>query len=231
MRPEPLRPWDLTPIQKGPPRGWISLLDLVDTQITNLARDRLTWKTAQAVTSNSAAIAEQPYFANWIAGLYASSMALGIRKLNDNDPRSASFFNLMEKMARSPEKLTREWFSSGVLSGLAPGMDDAFTKVADPTCLGHLDPAVVRADQSRLAKVAGDISHYVNQHVAHVQSKPNAAIPTYGDLHAAVDVMCELLRKYIHLLKRADRIECEPIFQMPWDRVFEQAWSLPNRTS
>lgn len=215
----------MTPIKKGPPRTWISLLDKVDTQVTNLAADRLTWQTTQEVAASSAAVAEQPYFVGWIASNYAVSMAIGIRRLNDSDPRTASFFNLMEKMLAAPQKLTREWFSSGVPSGLSTLMDESFTRVADPKGLGHLDPDVVRADQARLAQAAGAIGHYVNQHVAHIQMKPNATIPTYADLHITIDLLCELLQKYIHLLKRSDRIECAPVFQMPWDRVFTRAWS------
>lgn len=217
-----------TPIKKGPPQKWLALLDRVDTEITNLARDRLTWKTVNDIAAKSEVVSEQPYFVNWVAGLYASSLALGVRKMNDPDPRAASLFNLFEKMAYAPEKLTREWFCSDIYVGLVEGMDRSFTSNADPGNIGHLDPSIVRVDQARLNATANTIGHYVNQHVAHAQARPNAPIPTYADLHASVDTLCELLRKYISLLKRADRIECAPIFQMPWDRVFLEPWSRPG---
>jgi hypothetical protein len=131
-------------------------------------------------------------------------------------------------MIENPERLTREWFCSDVYVGLQPAMNASFSERADPKGIGHFDPEVARQDQQRLDAGVNAIERYVNQYVAHAQHKPSADIPTFGELDAGIDLLGELLQKYTLLLTQGWRGELEPVFQFPWQRVFDRAWSEPS---
>lgn len=221
----PTSPWKLTPLKAGPPRPWLALLRRIDDEVTTLARYRETWRVVNDLAQTSSAINEQPYFVGWIAELYGSALALGVRKMVDDDPRAASLFMLLEKIAQRPQKLTRAWYCSGVYEGLVEMMDLGFTRDADPKGIGHIDPDVLHDDQKRLQDAASRVTHYVNQHVAHAQAKQNAPIPTFSDLNSAIDVLNDIFVKYTRLLTRGERVEIAPVFQFPWPRIFERAWT------
>lgn len=201
------------------------MLERIDTEITTLARYRATWQPLNALMGTSAVIHEVPYFANWITDLYVIAASVGVRKMLDDDPRASSLNNLLCRIAANPERLTREWFGSEVYGGMAAGMDAGFTRLADPSGLGHIDSVVVLADRDRLLNATERVVKYANQHVVHAEAHPRAKVPTYGELHAAIGVLGELLVKYTLLLTKTSRVEIEPVIQEPWQRIFERPWS------
>jgi hypothetical protein len=75
-----------------------------------------------------------------------------------------------------------------------------FDRLADGA--ERLDPKVCAQDLKALPDSAREVLVYVDEHVAHDAVEPTAAdMPTYGDIHRAIDEIGEVFRK---LLSRAD---------------------------
>jgi hypothetical protein len=223
-----LEPWQQTRIHKAPPRPWLSLLKSIDDEVTALLRHQATWESFRKAVVNSKVATANPYFPMWVSELYSATVAIGIRRMVDDDDRTGSLVQLLQKMQAAPEKLTREWFIGGVELPLAQDLDQTFTIYGDPRQTGFFDPAVAREDLEKLRAISGRVRKYVNQHVAHAQRTRSADIPTYGDVHAVLDHLLELVHKYTLLLRHSDRVQGAPIIQEPWMRIFTQAWIQPE---
>ncbi|WP_285117273.1 hypothetical protein [Leifsonia sp. fls2-241-R2A-40a] len=207
------------------------MFERITNEVMVLGRYRVTWRTVNDLAEDSAAIQDQPYFVQWVSELYGMTMALGVRKMADRSSDAASLFNLLRRIAEEPEQLTREWYVSDVYEDWVERFDKTFTERADPQRLDHIDPDVVLADQQRLVEAADPFRLYVNHHVAHAQAVPKSAIPKFRDLNVALDIIDELFVKYELLLTRAQRAPLEPVFQFPWQRIFDRAWSEKRDTS
>ncbi|GAA5200744.1 hypothetical protein GCM10023346_43540 [Arthrobacter gyeryongensis] len=213
-----------TRIETAPPRKWSELISRIDDEVANLLRHRATWHTFLEAAKRSPVAHAQPYFAQWVGELYASTAALGIRKMVDADSRTGSFTQLLTRLAEQPHRVTREWYIGGTQVAIALHLDQTFTRIADPHYQGHLEGAIPSADLAALREASKKVEKYVNEHVAHAQLRPTADLPSYGDVDAALDLHFDLLKKYLLLLTSSDRIEGPPIFQFPWTRVFYEPW-------
>lgn len=216
--------WQRTPIKRSPPKPWVSLLRGIDNEVTTLFRHQATWESFRKVVVNSEVAAANPYFPSWVSELYAATMAIGIRRVVDDDDRTGSFVQLLQTMQSDPQRLTREWFIGGVELPMAQHLDRTFTLYGDPQMLGHFDSSMARDDLEELRTISHRVRKYANQHVAHAQRTKSADIPTFGDIRAVLDHLLELIRKYTLLLRQTDRIQGPPVIQEPWMRIFTQAW-------
>jgi hypothetical protein len=69
---------------------------------------------------------------------------------------------------------------------------------------------------------------YVNEHVAHDMAEPTLAeMPTYADLHAAIDSVGEIFKKYAVTLTGGWWATLEPAIQGDWKAIFRVPW-LPS---
>jgi hypothetical protein len=219
-----LEPWQQTSIKKPPPKPWVRLLNSIDDEVTTLLRHQSTWESFRKAIAHSKVAASNPYFPLWVSELYASTVAIGIRRMVDDDDRTGSFVQLLQKMQAQPQRLSREWFIGGVELPMAQRLDRTFTAYGDPGQTGCFDPAVARNDLESLRTLSQSVRKYANQHVAHAQRTRSADIPTFGDIQAVLDHLLVLTRKYTLLLRQADRIQGPPVIQEPWMRIFTQAW-------
>ncbi len=223
-----LEPRQQKPIKKSPPRPWVRLLMSIDDEVTTLLRHQATWESFRAAVANSKAAAANPYFPLWVSEMYAATVTIGIRRMVDDDDRTGSFVQLLQKMQAEPQRLTREWFIGGVELPMAQRLDQTFTAYGDPGQTGYFDPLVAISDLEELRTISRGVRKYANQHVAHAQRTRSADIPTFGDIHAVLDHLLALIRKYTLLLRQTDRVQGPPVIQEPWMRIFTQAWLQPD---
>jgi len=69
---------------------------------------------------------------------------------------------------------------------------------------------------------------YVDQHLAHRDQKPTKDIPTFDAIHAALDELGNMFRKYHTLLTAADRIVMVPVPNPGWYLPFTVPWLPPG---
>lgn len=60
-------------------------------------------------------------FHSWTTHNYVNAMALGVRRMCDEDPRTASLARLLTELAERPDQLEGEWWLGGVGACLGRG--------------------------------------------------------------------------------------------------------------
>jgi hypothetical protein len=88
----------------------------------------------------------------------------------------------------------------------------------------YIDPGAVRDDIARLDEAAATIRRYADEAVAHAAEHVSGEVPTWADLHAAIDVVGELLQKYYSLLTASSIWMMLPTIHEDWLAPFRQPW-------
>jgi len=81
-----------------------------------------------------------------------------------------------------------------------------------------------RADLERFQKTARPIKDYVDRLVAHNDQRQLTRLPTYEELNAAIELLEEMLNKYLVLLKATSVPSADPVHQHDWKAAFRVAW-------
>lgn len=94
----------------------------------------------------------------------------------------------------------------------------------------HLDPDIPTADLEALKATAKRVRLYANEHIAHAAANPTVPeMPTYGDLHEAIDALGAICQKYTQVLTASWTVQWEPVIQDDWEAIFRVAW-LPAQS-
>ena len=109
----------------------------------------------------------------FFAGCYSTRQAVAIRRLCGRDPLEYSFHHLLTEVRDNP------------------GLTEQPTIPSD----------IVADIQSLNAGNLKSVRRYVNQYVDHRQLMPVATVPTFADIHAAIDELGSLLQKYMRLVE------------------------------
>jgi AbiU2 len=134
----------------------------------------------------------------FFAGCYSTRQAVAIRRLCMSDRREYSFHHFLTEVRNNPG-LTEQ-----------------------PTTASDIDKDILSLNAGNLKSVRS----YVNQRVAHRQQKPVATIPTFADIHAAIDDLGSLLQKYMRIVEDVHQ-ELEAIVDEDVMGPFRKAWLPP----
>jgi len=65
------------------------------------------------------------------------------------------------------------------------------------------------------------VKRYVDQHVAHADAVPAEVTLTLDEVHAAIDVIGDLHKKYWNLLTAGSYVQLEAAIQHNWKAAFQ----------
>jgi AbiU2 len=137
----------------------------------------------------------------FFAATYSTRQSVAIRRLCDSDNRVHSFYHLLCEIRDYPQL----------------------------TIQGTNRQDVERDIRSLDAGNLASVRQYVNQYVAHRQLQPAATIPTFADIHAAIDDIGKLLQKYMRIVEDVHQ-ELEVVVDEDVLGPFRKAW-LPELPS
>lgn len=201
---------------------WCAWLTRIDTDLTQLALARWTFRTLSAMTQTADL---PPSFAfEVLSDWYVRAQATGVRRQTEIHPDAASLATLLDRMATHPEVMTRDRYLS-----LAPNdeylrmLDDRhFDRVAGAGS-NLIPPERPREAIERLQVAALPVKRYVDRIVAH-QDRRETSLPTYEDLDTALDTIEHEFRTWNGWLTGTDRIFMVPVPQYDWLAPFRVAW-------
>jgi hypothetical protein len=179
---------------------WDHWLAQLTQEVLTLFFYRKLWR--MLIGAAEAAQVPGSFMFTFLAESYATRQAVAIRRLCKARSGQYSFRNLLAEIRDHP-KLT-----------------------ANST-----DPQEIEADiQSLNAGKLWRVHTYVDQYVAHKQEPPIAVTATYEDIDAAIDLLGELLQKYL-LLVHNERVMLDTVIAGDVMAPFRMAWlpSLPDR--
>jgi hypothetical protein len=173
------------------------------------------------------------YWWDFMAGTYASSQAVAVRRQADTHRDVASLGKLLSEISGDANRLTLE-FWIGLPANLDPDDDPYDRAYAERrwmetyggTVGSHLDPAIPAEDFRALTAAAADVTEYVDKHIAHSEASavPASVTLTVRDIHEVIDVFGELFQKYYTLFTAADMPDLVPVILHDWQAVFREPW-------
>ena len=146
-----------------------------------------------------------------------------MRRLADDRRGVVSLASLIKDLRKHAMDITADWWAR-----LQPGADIRDFRRFQAAGTAHFDAAIASADLGRLADAVAQVKKYVDQHLAHRDQNPSKEIPTFGDIHAAMDSVGEVFRKYHLLLTGAERFVMVPVPHIGWDLPFTVPWLPPG---
>lgn len=179
-------------------------------------------------------------FAEAFHGMYLESQLMAIRRQTDPDTKVLSLRRFIGQLNQHRQALTREWYVNrwvGDLDVNSPDMHDrhmaefhveqahaAFDRFADPHPKKRdvLSAKLLQADLDELDRMTKHVVRFVNSQVAHIERPGEPVSVTYGDFHAALDHLSEMLRKYYLLIDQGGLMSTTPTIQDDWLAPFRK---------
>ncbi len=163
-------------------------------------------------------------FLDALGAWYATTQAMGVRRQTDVGGDAVSLATLLTNMADHPQVMTRGRFLSlwGDEEHWQQRGNEQYDRYADGADTIAADR--YGADLDRFQERARPIKDYVDRLVAHNDQRQLTRLPTYEELNAAIDLLEEMLNKYMVLLKGTSVPSADPVHQQDWKAAFRVAW-------
>jgi hypothetical protein len=208
--------------------SWLEDFELIKQDVYRLHHHRFLFRETQEMI-RAAELPESSFF-RALAQWYAESFASGIRRLGDRRRGTISFVRLLDEIRRHPGVMSCErhvalWDRDGDRLFMAEG-ERSYDRFADATG-NRVDAEAVSQDIAALNAAAARVETWVNENVAHRSALPRADLPTFAEVHAAVDAVGQILQKYASLLRAEGLVELVPVIQYDWKAPFRRTW-LPE---
>jgi hypothetical protein len=190
--------------KKEPPSRakWVRWLERLRNEVWALHLYRATWQSIVNAIDDNPKIPRTHVF-NFMSDTYAASQAMAIRRLCGDQAEEINFRNLLHEVEEHPDLVV-------------PAYRDEAQVEADLKAL----------NSGNLKKV----QKYASQYLAHGPEQRPAPVPTFSDLHAAIDDLGTILRRYSLMIEEADLV-LEPPILGDWMAPFRMAWLPPLPSS
>lgn len=212
-------------------RRWKRWLKTINDDIVSLNHLRHIFREIAESFRTKPALQTDDTVWHWLAGNYATTMAVGVRRQADRRSDVISLERLLTEIAGNPFVLTRAWFERQYVRGKPTIQRWGFQRMAERDfrqfagrSAKQISARRVLGDRAKLRKTAVRLRHYVNKRVAHRARRGYRGPATFTDLNAAVDELARLLRKYSLLLNQAGMLGVEPVIQGDWEAVLRVPW-------
>lgn len=218
-------------IEDGLYMKWQEWIEKVYDETTTLFLFRSFYRGIVEMTEANDEISPSSFF-DAFGAWYATTQVIAVRRQTDTDRRAVSLARLLANMVKNPAVMTRERFSAMFL-------DDTDDEIRREISIHHANeqfdkyaaagndtiaPERYEEDLNRFQATAQPIKDYVDRLVAHNDQRELTTLPTYADLNAAIDLLAELLNKYMVLLKATGVPDADPVHQTDWRAAFRVAW-------
>lgn len=226
-------------------RRWRRQPEICYRQVQDLAvRRHLFVEFRFLVEANPRLAKADSTFFDWLVLNYSDAMAIGIRRQVDPHRDAVSLLRILEEIAARPQLVSRTAFVARY-RGQRPRNTELGRLEQDALReIGHarfdeivskgrssLSTADLRRDLRRLRVAEGKVRRFANRRVAHRDRRVVRSLPTFAELHTAVDGIAEIVIKYGELLGLDEPRKLVPVWQSDWKRVFRFAWYESDRDS
>ena len=172
----------------------------------------------------------ESYWWEFMGDTYGTTQAVAVRRQADTHRDAASLGKLIEQIRDDASLITRDfwlglWRFEDDRFGLKRTMaEQSWDEHYGGRVRSHLDPAIPTKDLETLTTGAAKVKRYVDKHVAHAEPVSAHGTLTFGEIHAAIDVIGDLFKKYWNLLTAGSYVQLEPAIQHNWKAAFQVPW-------
>jgi len=178
---------------------WVDWLEHgIVTEITALHHSRQVWRGFTDMVQKA-----KPGASGTVVGAYTGSyiaeQAIAVRRQTEIDTDVVSIARLIDEIRRFPGVTRARWtglwpigesgdpFLAEMTRQVAEGSFDEVAGVG----AANFPPASAQADLEKLSRAAAPIAKYANRVIAHTDKRGPGAVPTVGELDAAIDAFGE----------------------------------------
>jgi len=182
-------------------------------------------------------------FFDWLVLNYSDAMAIGVRRQVDPHRDAVSLRRVLEEVAARPQLVSRTAFVVRYRGKRPRNTDGGRLEHEALREIGHkrfdelagtgrpsLKAVDVKRDLRRLRVAEGRLRRFANRRVAHRDHRAVRSLPTFAELHAAVESIAEIVIKYSELLGLDAPRRLVPVWQSDWRRIFRYAWLEQKET-
>lgn len=205
---------------------WTRWMDgTIKNNVLTMHLHRHAWREMSGIATRHGHLPES-YWWEFLLDTYAATQATAIRRQADTHKDAASLANVLEEMTADPAQLKREWWIGMWTIDDRQFATRTWLNQFGGTVNEHLDPAIPAADAQRLREAAADVRVYVDKHVAHSDASAVSSTITLKaeDLHAVIDVIGSIFKRYYNLLTASSMYTLVPAIQHDWTAVFRVPW-------
>jgi hypothetical protein len=203
---------------------WHEWIERIYDEVVTLFAYRSYYRGLAEMTQANGAIPASSFF-DALGAWYGVTQAMGVRRQTDVGGDAVSLAKLLSNMAAHPQVMTRDrfltlWGDEGHSQRMGNEQYDKYAGAGT----AEIAPESYQADLDRFQETARPIKDYVDRLVAHNDQRQLDRVPTYVELNAAIDLLEELLNKYMVLLKATSVPSADPVHQHDWRDAFRVAW-------
>jgi len=188
------------------------------------------WEVQQIIGRNPA-IHKPSTFYDWMGKMYIQAMTAAVRRLVDRRAGTVSFIRLLDKVKRNPSCFSRSAYKVRCGKAHLPDgyLDNDYDKLVGK---GREEPdsATIDAEIAALKKQTAILKRFVDEHVAHSAVNPSPDLPTFQDMDDAIDHLCRLVRRYLHLFRGVWISDILPTWTFDWKEIFRYPWIPESST-
>lgn len=204
---------------------WQQWLDTITADVQDLLVKRHIFRRVGEIVMANPEIQQPGAFHEFLAGSYGAAAVMAVRRQVDDDSRAVSLLKLLFELRSRPDLVSRRRFVDLVrLRGTeAETAHHQFDEVAGKAA-AHVPIRHVQRDIDVLKRNTTNLERFATLRVAHWDMKGPNTVPTFHDLHQAIDKLEKLVRAY-RLIVLGDPGVIIPGFDGQWEVVFRHAWA------
>lgn len=201
---------------------WQAWLESIKNEVLTAYLWRATWLTVGDIVRDNATIPPSHYF-RYLADTYGAAQASAVRRLTDERRDVVSLARLIKDLRRHAPNVTAEWYANH-----RPEAERRDFRPFQLENTEHFDPAIADADLVKLRSAVARVKGFVDEHVAHQAEEATKDIPTFREIHEALDSVGEIFRRYHSLLTAAEMPFLVPYPQPGWHLALSVPWVRPG---
>ena len=182
----------------------------------------LSWNEMLDMTTDE--VRSYGHYHRWVRQGYLAFMGMAVRREADTGEDARSLRRLLITIQDNAALLERGWYFQRVPespAALATEYEQHWSEISTEDGK-HLSGEFVATDIASLLKAAKKTKEWATSYIAHrLQDRDTTANPRYEEVHAAVDEIEELFRKWYLIitgkyLATIDPIQWEHVLTVPW---------------
>jgi hypothetical protein len=203
----------------------------IRSNVLTMNLQRYAWREVAKILDDNSQSLPESYWWEFMRDTYGTTQAVAVRRQADTHRDAASLGKLIQEIRAYASRITKDlWLGMwGSFEDDRFGVERAMAENAWDEHYGgnvgtHLDPAIPTADLETLTVDAAKVKRYVDQHVAHADAVQARVTLTLEEVHAAIDAIGHLFRKYYNLLTASSFVTLEPAIQHNWKAALQLPW-------
>jgi hypothetical protein len=220
-------------------------LESLGSQIRQLRIDQHIFDEVQKIIASNERLHVPSHFYEWMQDMYVSGIAMAIRRQQDDDARTMSFYRFLKRIKGDPSVVSRTRYralyndnNSFVRRLREEGLLESYIDRCYDKLVGNDTADVAKKNQPTAEDIQNEIAElqqtsakfveFANKVVAHDDNVKPDVLPTFEEVGVAVKYMETLLQRYIQLFEAAHQ-SMDLNFQYDWKGIFRVPWLPPER--